>query len=77
MGVGCRKQGNAWLKWAFSEAAVLCAQKVERIDAYLQRLTSRHGTGKALGVLAHKLGRAMYHMLLRKRVFDIDQFLRH
>ena len=77
VGVGCRKQGNAWLKWAFSEAAVLCAQKDERIGAYLQRLTSRYGTGKALGILAHKLGRAMYHMLLRKKVFDIDQFLRH
>jgi transposase len=77
VGVGCRKQGNAWLKWAFSEAAVLCAQKDERIGAYLQRLTSHYGTGKALGILAHKLGRAMYHMLLRKRVFDIDQFLRH
>jgi transposase len=77
VGVGCRQQGNAWLKWAFSEAAVLSAQKDQRIGAHLQRLTSRHGTGKALGILAHKLGRAMYHMLLRKRVFDIDKFLRH
>jgi transposase len=77
VGVGCRKQGNAWLKWAFSEAAVLGAQKDERIGAYLQRLTARHGTGKALGVLSHKLGRAMYHMLRTKRVFDIDKFLRH
>ncbi len=76
VGVGCRKQGNAWLKWAFSEAAVLCAQKDERIGDYFKRLTSRHGTGKALGILAHKLGRAMYHLLLKKRVFDIDQFLR-
>jgi transposase len=77
VGVGCRKQGNAWLKWAFSEAAVLAAQKDERIGAHLKRLTSRYGTGKALGILAHKLGRAMYHMLHRKRVFDIDKFLRH
>jgi transposase len=76
VGVGCRKQGNAWLKWAFSEAAVLSAQKDERIGAYLQKLTARYGTGKALGILSHKLGRAMYHMLLRKRVFDIDKFLR-
>jgi transposase len=77
VGVGCRKQGNAWLKWAFSEATVLSAQKDERIGAYLQRLTSRYGTGKALGILSHKLGRAMYHMLLKRRVFDIDKFLRH
>jgi transposase len=77
VGVGCRKRGNAWLKWAFSEAAVLCAQKDERLGKYLQRLTARYGTGKALGILAHKLGRAMYHMLHTKRVFDLDKFLRH
>ena len=31
VGVGSRKCGNAWLKWAFSEAAVLSAQKHERM----------------------------------------------
>jgi transposase len=77
VGVGCRKRGNAWLQWAFSEAAVLCAQKDERLGHYLQRLTARYGTGKALSILAHKLGRATYHMLHTKRVFDIDRFLRH
>jgi transposase len=77
VGVGNRKQGNAWLKWAFSEAAVLSAQKDERIEAYLKKLTSRHGTGKALGILAHKLGRAFYYMLRRGKVFNIDKFLRH
>src|SRR5207302_9017647 len=30
-GVGNRKAGNAWLKWAVSEAAVLSAQKNEQI----------------------------------------------
>src|SRR5262249_19116492 len=34
-GLGNRKAGNAWLKWAFSEAAVLCAQKDERIAGLL------------------------------------------
>jgi transposase len=77
VGVGGKKRGNAWLKWAFSEAAVLCAQKDERVGGYLQRLTSRYGTGKALGIPAHKLGRARYHMLHTKKVFDLDKFLRH
>src|SRR5262249_23904435 len=31
VGTGNRKAGNAWLKWAFSEAAVLSAPKDERI----------------------------------------------
>src|SRR5262249_61532876 len=42
-GAGKGKAGNAWLKWAFSEAAVLSPQKDERIGAYLQRLASASG----------------------------------
>jgi transposase len=76
-GVGNRKAGNAWLKWAFSEAAVLSAQKDERIGRYLDRLSSRLGKPKALSALAHKLGRAFYHMLHTKEVFDVDRFVRH
>ena len=77
VGSGNAKQGNAWLKWAFSEAAVLSAQKEERIGKYLDKLASRLGKAKALSALAHKLGRAFYHMILKKEVFNIDQFLRH
>ena len=77
VGTGNAKQGNAWLKWAFSEAAVLSAQKDERIGKYLDKLSSRLGKAKALSALAHKLGRAFYHMLRKKEVFNIDQFLRH
>jgi transposase len=76
-GAGNRKAGNAWLKWAFSEAAVLSAQKDEQIGAYLQRLASRLGKAKALSALAHKLGRAFYHMLHTKEVFDVQRFVRH
>jgi transposase len=76
-GAGNRKAGNAWLKWAFSEAAVLSAQKDEQIGAYLQRLASRLGKAKALSALAHKLGRAVYHMLRTKEVFDVNRFVRH
>ena len=76
-GAGNRKAGNAWLKWAFSEAAVLSAQKDERLGALLQRLASRLGKPKALSALAHKLGRAFYHMLHTKEVFDVNRFVRH
>src|SRR5262249_41982103 len=46
-GHGNARAGNAWLKWAFSEAAVLSAQKDERIGALLQRLASKLGKAKA------------------------------
>src|SRR5436190_6130254 len=76
-GAGNRQAGNAWLKWAFSEAAVLSAQKDERLGALLQRLASRLGKAKAYSALAHKLGRAFYHMLHTKEVFDVTRFVRH
>jgi transposase len=76
-GVGNAKAGNAWLKWAFSEAAVLSAQKEQRIGAYHARLSSRLGKAKAYSALAHKLGRAFYHMLHTKEVFDVERFVRH
>ncbi len=76
-GAGNRKAGNAWLKWAFSEAAALSARKDERIGRLLERLASKLGKPKALSALAHKLGRAFYHMLHTKEVFDVERFVRH
>jgi transposase len=76
VGVGNRRAGNAWLKGAFSEAAVLSAQKDERIGRLLERLTAKLGKAKALSALAHKLGRAFYHMLHTKEVFDVNRFVR-
>jgi transposase len=76
-GQGNAKAGNAWLKWAFSEAAVLSAQKEPKIGALLQRLSQKLGKAKALSALAHKLGRAFYHMLQTGQVFDVNRFVRH
>jgi transposase len=76
VGVGNRRAGNAWLKWAFSAAAVLSAQKDERIGRLLERLASRLGKAKALSALAHRLGRAFYHMLHTKQAFDVHRFVR-
>jgi hypothetical protein len=42
---------------------------------YLARLEKKHGKGKALTVLAHKLARAVYHMLKRETAFDMPRFL--
>jgi len=35
-----------------------------------------HGKGKALSILAHKLGRAVYFILKNKEAFDMQKFLR-
>jgi transposase len=75
-GTAGTKIGNAYLKWAFSEAAVLFLRNNPAGQKYLTRIEKKHGKGKALTVLAHKLARAVYYMLKRDVVFDLDIFLR-
>jgi transposase len=74
-GTAGTKIGNAYLKWAFSEAAVLFLRNNPPGQKLLVRLEKKHGKGKALTVLAHKLARAVYHMLTRARAFDMQHFL--
>jgi transposase len=70
-----KKIGNAHLKWAFSEAAVLFLRNNPQGQKYLARLERKHGKGKALTVLAHKLARAVYYLLKRETAFDMNPFL--
>lgn len=74
-GTSGKKIGNAHLKWAFSEAAPLFLKGNEPGKKYLDRLANKHSKGKALSILAHKLGRAVYFMLKNKKPFDQDKFL--
>ena len=76
MGTGGSKIGNAHLKWAFSEAAVLFIRGNNQAQKYLDKLTKKFGKGKALSILAHKLGRAIYYMMKRNDVFDMNYFFR-
>jgi transposase len=74
-GTGGRKIGNAYLKWAFAEAAVLFLRDNPPGQKYLTRLEKKHGKGKALTVLAHHLARAVYYMLKRHTAFEMNKFL--
>ena len=73
-GTSGTKSGHAYLTWAFSEAAVLFLRTTPAGQKYLARLENKHGKGKALTVLAHKLARAVYDMLKRGTAFDLDKF---
>ena len=70
------KIGNAHLKWAFSEAAVLYLRGNKKAQKYLQHLQKRMTKAKALSVLAHKLGRCVYFMMKNEKVFDESRFLK-
>lgn len=65
LGTSGAKMGNVHLKWAFSEAAVLFLRHATGGKRFLARIEKKHGKGKALSILAHKLGRAVYYVLAR------------
>jgi hypothetical protein len=75
LGTSGKKIGNAHLKWAFSEAATLFVRKNPQGQKRLARLAKKHDKGKALRMLAHTLGRAVYCMLTRQVAFDVELFL--
>jgi transposase len=74
LGTGGAKMGNVHLKWAFSEAAVTFLRHNSAGKKILARLEKTHGKGKALSILAHKIGRAVYYMLSRGTVFSTEKF---
>ena len=74
LGTSGAKMGNVHLKWAFSEAAVLFLRHTEG-KKLIARIQKQHGKGKALSILAHTIGRAVFYMLSRGTVFSMEKFL--
>jgi hypothetical protein len=73
-GSGPIKIGNAHLRWAFAEAACLFGRQSPRAKAWLGRQEKKGGKGRALAILAARLGRAVYHLLRKGEVFDEERF---
>ncbi len=74
-GAANAKMGNAYLKWAFGEAATLMIRERPEVKTYHQKLKNKHGKAKAMAILSHRIGRAVYFMLKNKKVFDVKQFV--
>lgn len=62
------------MKWAFSEAAVLFLRANPPAQKFVEKLRKKHGKAKALSILAHKLGRAVYFMMKHKQPFSLEAF---
>ena len=75
LGTGGATMGNVHLQWACSEAAVRFLRHTTDGKKILARLEKKHGKGKALSILAHTIGRAVYDMLARGTVFSLEKFL--
>ena len=72
-GSGNTKNGNAFLCWAFIEAANFAIRHNETIRRYYQRKQARTKRIVALKAVAHKLARACYHMIKEDVAFDVTR----
>ncbi len=41
---------------------------------YIEKLRKKHGKAKSLSILAHKMGRAVYFLIKRKKSFSMEAF---
>ena len=73
-GYSGRKIGNAHLKWAFSEAVCLMLRQSDRAKKFVARHEKKHGKGKAMSILAAKIGRGVYYILKRQEPFEEARF---
>lgn len=70
------KMGNAYLRWAFGEAAIICKRNHPLITPYAEKLIAKHGKFKGNAILANQLARAAYYMLQSGKPFDAERIIR-
>lgn len=69
------KMGNAYLRWAFGEAAVIAKRNHPLLTPYAEKLTSKRGKFKGNAILANKIARAVYFMLQKGTAFDAERVI--
>jgi len=72
-GQGNVKNGNAYLAWAFVEAANFARRYCAEARRFYERKKARTNGVVATKALAHKLARACYHMLKEQTLFDVKR----
>ncbi len=72
-GQGNVKNGNAYLAWAFVEAANFARRYCVEAQRFYERKKARTNGVVATKALAHKLARACYHMLKEQKPFDVKR----
>lgn len=72
-GEGNVKNGNAYLAWAFIEAANFAVRYSGTIHGWYQRKKARTNGIVAIKAVAHKLARAAYYMLRDQVAFDVSK----
>jgi transposase len=76
-GSGNVKNGNAYLSWAFTEAANFAIRYDPVIRRFYQRKEQRSNNIVARKAVAHKLARASYYVLRDQVPFDVNRCFGH
>ena len=74
LGRGGKQIGKAHLRWANACAACLFLRCSERAKKWQHKQAAQRGEGKALAMLAARLGRAVYHLRRKGEAVDVDRF---
>jgi len=72
-GEGNTKNGNAYLVWAFIEAANFARRFSTEAKRFFDKKQAKTNTVVATKALAHKLARASYHMMKENKPFDVKR----
>lgn len=72
-GSGNRKAGNKYLSWAYSEAAHYMVRFDNNAKRFYERKKNKRNGIVAIRAVAHKIARAVFHMLKNKQAFDVTR----
>jgi transposase len=72
-GVNNKRNGNKYLAWAFVEAANFAIRFNPKVNRYYQRKKAKTKGVVAIKAVAHKLARAVYHVLKDEVPFDVER----
>ena len=71
-----RKAGNRYLSWAFSEAAHFAVRFEPKVQRFYERKRQKCNGILAIRAVAHKISRAVFHMLKHHEPFDVNRAFR-
>ena len=72
-GEGNAKSGNKYLSWAFSQVAHYAIRFEPKAKAFYERKRQKSNGIIATRAVAHKMARAVWHMLTRQQVYDVNK----
>ena len=72
-GEGNAKSGNKYLSWAFSQVAHYAIRFEPKAKAFYERKRQKRNGIVATRAVAHKMARAVWHMLTKQQEYDVNK----